>query len=340
VSFEPCLGSVRYAEQWYQGKSSAGAATDVTVRTRKTTSGIDGRVVLGGTISGRVVNATGKPLHAICVIAAGESQGPIGAAETGKSGSYTIRALASGRYTVEFAPCGNQNLVMVAKQVRVTAPHATTGVNATMRSGGSITGTVTASSGQPVSGSCVEVFTKNSAEPIGFGFTGFDGSYRVTGLAAGTTYQVYFGDPLCLTGVTDLVPQWYNDQATQATATPVPVTVGNTTQSINALLQAGGKITGTVSAKSAGPLSGVCVTAVPQAAGAQPVVGVTRTSGGYTLADLLPGSYKVRFSSGCGATGYATQWYSRAASKAAATPVPVSAGQTQSAINATLSKTS
>jgi hypothetical protein len=337
VSFEPCAGSMRYAEQWYRGKDAARAATLVTVRTGKTTSGINGRLVTGGTISGRVVNATGKPLRNVCIIALGESQGPFGGAVTGKSGSYTIRALASGRYTVEFAPCGNQNLITVVAHVRVTAPHATTGVNATMRPGGSITGTVTTSSGQPVSQSCVEVYTKNSAEPIGFGFTGLDGSYRATGLAANTSYQVYFGDPLCLFGGADLVPQWYNDQSTRATATPVPVTVGSTTSSIDAVLQSGGQITGTVSG-SAGPLSGVCVTAVPQAAGSQPVVAVTGASGGYTLADLLPGNYKVRFASGCGATGYATQWYNGATSKTGATPVSVGAGQTQSGKNATLSK--
>jgi hypothetical protein len=70
------------------------------------------------------------------------------------------------------------------------------------------------------------------------------------------------------------------------------------------------------------------------------VVAVTGTSGGYTLAELLPGDYKVRFSSGCGATGYATQWNGGAASQAAANPIPVGAGQTQSGINANLSKSS
>ncbi|HEY2080004.1 MAG TPA: carboxypeptidase-like regulatory domain-containing protein, partial [Streptosporangiaceae bacterium] len=117
-----------------------------------------------------------------------------------------------------------------------------------------------------------------------------------------------------------------------------PVTVGATTPSIDATLQPDGQITGTVSGPAASPLAGICVTAVPQASGSLPVVAVTRASGGYTLADLLPGDYKVRFSPGCGATGYATQWYDDAPSHSAATPIPVGAGQTQSAINATLSK--
>ena len=342
VSFEPCTGSSRYAEQWFRGKTSAQGATAVTVRAGKATARIDGRLVMGGTISGHVVNAAGKPLRNICIVAAAGATGPIGEGVTGKTGTYTVPALASGRYTVEFSPCGTQNLITVATQVRVTAPHAKTGVNATMHPGGSIAGTVTASSGPPVSQACVEIYSGNSAEPVETGYTGLDGSYLVTGLAAGT-YQVYFGDPECLFGAPVLAPQWYNDEATQATATGVPVAVGDTAQSIDATLQPDGQITGTVSAApSASPLSGVCVTVVPvSSSGSLTVVAVTGTSGGYTLADLLPGEYKVRFSAGCGAVGYVTQWWDDVSTEAKATVVTVVAGETVSPpISAELSKSS
>ena len=340
VSFEPCTGSTRYAEQWFRDKTTAQAATPVKVRPGKTASAINGRLVIGGTISGHVVNVAGTPLRNICIVAASGSTVPIGAAVTGKAGTYTVPGLASGRYTVEFFPCSNQNLITVVTHIRVTAPHAKTGVNATMHPGGSIAGTVKASTGQPVSETCVEIYINNSAQPVDTVFTGLDGTYRATGLAAGT-YLVDFGDPQCLLGAPGLAPQWYNNEATRGSASPVPVTVGATAPSIDATLQPDGQITGTVSTgPSASPLAGICVTAVPQASGSLPVVAVTRTSGGYTLADLLPGDYKVRFSSGCGATGYATQWYNDVTSQTAATPIPVGAGQTQSPIDATLSKTS
>ena len=342
VSFEPCTGSSRYAQQWFRGKASAQAATAVRVRAGKTTARIDGRLVIGGAISGHVVNAAGKPLRNICIVAAAGSAGPVGEAVTGKTGTYTVPALASGRYTVEFSPCGSQNLITVVTQVRVTAPHAKTSVNATMHAGGSIAGTVTASSGPPVSQACVEIYSENSAEPVDAVYTGLDGSYLATGLAAGT-YQVYFGDPECLFGTPGLAPQWYNGQATQATATGVPVTVGTTAQSIDVTLQPDGQITGTVSAApSASPLSGVCVTAIPVSGSGSPaVVAVTGTSGGYTLADLLPGQYKVKFSAGCGAVGYATQWWDDVSSEATATVVTVAAGETVSPpVSAVLSKSS
>ncbi len=339
VSFSPCTGSLRYAEQWYRGKASAIAATDVTVRAGKTTSGINGHLVIGGTISGKVT-AAGKPARNICVIAAAGSAGPVGAAVTGKAGTYTISALASGKYTVEFSPCGTQDLTTVVTNAQVTAPHVTKGVNAALQSGGSIAGTVTAgtSAGPPVSESCVEAYTPGSAEPAGFGYTGLDGSYQVTGLPAGT-YQVYFGDQQCLFPPAGLAPQWYNDSATRAGATPVTVSVGTTKGSVDAALQPDGTITGTVSAGSpATALSGACVTAFPVGPnGSLPVLAVTGPSG-YTLSDLLPGEYKVRFSAGCGTTGYATQWYAGAASRTKATVITITPAGTVTGISGTLSK--
>jgi len=78
VEFVPCAGSARYAEQFYRGKASPLKATDVTVRAGKTTPGIDGHLVLGGTISGHVTGPGGKPQRNICVIAANPSAGDVG----------------------------------------------------------------------------------------------------------------------------------------------------------------------------------------------------------------------------------------------------------------------
>jgi hypothetical protein len=338
VTFIPCSGSYQYAEQWYRDKATAPAATTVAVRAGKTTTGIDGRLVVGGTISGRVTGTTGNPLRGICVVAVGQSGGAIGAAVTGKTGTYIIGELGAGRYTVGFEPCDSQNYMTVIAHARVTAPHTTT-VNATMRTGGSIAGALTAGSaaGPPVSDSCVEVYTANSDQIVGIGFTGLDGSYLVSGLPAGN-YQVYFGDPQCYLTAPGLAPQWYSGQLTQSTATTVAVTVGHTTGSIDAALQADGQITGTVSGPTATPLAGACVTAVPSPAdGALPVVAVTGSSG-YTLSDLVPGDYKVRFSAGCGATGYATQWWDDVTSSKDATVIPVGPNDVVPDISATLSK--
>ncbi|HEY2640559.1 MAG TPA: carboxypeptidase-like regulatory domain-containing protein, partial [Streptosporangiaceae bacterium] len=129
-------------------------------------------------------------------------------------------------------------------------------------------------------------------------------------------------------------PQWYNDKPTQATADNVTITLGHTTTGIDAALQTDGAITGTVLGPSSTPLSGICVTAMPLAAGFTPVVAISGTSGGFTLTEMLPGQYKVEFSSGCGVTGYRTQWWADASSAQAATVITVSAATTASQINA------
>jgi hypothetical protein len=91
-----------------------------------------------------------------------------------------------------------------------------------------------------------------------------------------------------------------------------------------------------VSGPSGSAISGACAIAVPiPAAGLPPVVAVSRP-GGYALADLLPGRYKVEFSSGCGAVGYASQWWKGASSKAAAKVITVVAGQDVSGVSAKL----
>ncbi|MGH3399829.1 MAG: carboxypeptidase-like regulatory domain-containing protein, partial [Streptosporangiaceae bacterium] len=73
----------------------------------------------------------------------------------------------------------------------------------------------------------------------------------------------------------------------------------------------------------------------PQAAGRAASFTVTG-AGRYSLIGLAPGRYRVRFSSGCGASGYATQWWKDAGSAARATIVTVRASGISSGINAAL----
>jgi hypothetical protein len=66
------------------------------------------------------------------------------------------------------------------------------------------------------------------------------------------------------------------------------------------------------------------------------VIGVTAADGTYTLVDLPPGHYKVQFSTGCGDSGFATQWWNNAPSAQTATSISVSAAATVTGINAAL----
>ena len=339
VQFQVCQGHSQYAEQWYRHHGSTALLTPVRVIGGQTTSGIDARLAIGGILAGRTVSSSATPVPGVCVFAFTANYFFFGFGTSGANGSYQISGLPTGNYTVTFSPCSNENLVSVLSPAKVTAPH-TTGLNATMLPGGSVSGVVTvANTGQPLSLACVEVVSSDPNNLGSFAATGSDGSYTAAGLAAGT-YQVYFGDPLCSLNAPGLAPQWYNDQASQATANPITVTVGQTTPAIDAALHSDGQITGAVTGPGSAPLAGICVTAVPfspNLAGSPSVVAVSRTGGGYRLIGLLPGQYTVRFSAGCGTTGYQTQWWQDAGSAATATPVSVAPDQVVPGVNATLS---
>ena len=332
VEFAACDGK-NLANAWFRNKSRASAANPVTVRTRVTTSGINATLSTGGTISGVVTSkATGNPVAGACVSAVSDSSASF--AETGKTGRYSISALATGTYGVQFVPCTGGTLAGQVKTVRVTAGHHLTSVNEALLAGGQVSGEVMG--GVPASGQagvCVTVLPV-AAGGLGEGIqSAAGGTFTVGNLLPGS-YQVLFGNPACEGA---FAPQWYDGQASRATATVITVTAGATTKLNTATLSVLGQVTGTVTGPGSAAVGGVCVTAEPVSAGQPAVVAVTR-SGKYAAMGLQPGQYRVEFSPGCGATGFTTQWWKDASSQSAATVITVPAGTVTSGIDATLSK--
>src|ERR1035437_8269673 len=81
--------------------------------------------------------------------------------------------------------------------------------------------------------------------------TAADGSYTVTGLAAGTDYQACFEDlgATATSGSSDALgytPQCYNNQPISGTPDPLTVAVDTARTGINAALTAAGAVSGTV----------------------------------------------------------------------------------------------
>jgi len=116
----------------------------------------------------------------------------------------------------------------------------------------------------------------------------------------------------------------------------VVVRPGEATNRIDATQLSDGEIFGTVTgpAPAATALPGICVTATPLSRG-RPVLAVSQASG-YHLTGLVPGKYLVEFQSGCGTSGYRTQWWQDAGTRAAATVVRVAPGATSAGIDASL----
>jgi hypothetical protein len=179
------------------------------------------------------------------------------------------------------------------------------------------------------------VLTADRGSFVNWAVTRRGGRYVVPNLPAGR-YKVFFGDPSCLDPPGGLAPQWYNGQHTKAAATVVVVRPGQATNGIGATLRSDGMISGMVTgpAPADTSLPGICVAARPLS-GARPVVAVSQASG-YRLTGLVPGRYLVEFQSGCGTSGYRTQWWQDAGTRAAATVVRVAPGATSAGIDASL----
>ena len=165
---------------------------------------------------------------------------PAGYAKTNEKGEYTIAGLAPGSYEVEFSPTLESGLNFVtqyyentswraqAKPVEVKEGETVKKIDATMKVGGEVSGTVTdAWTHAPLS----RVYVV--AVGLGGGFAGVTdtnagGEYTIPGLASGE-YKIEFVAPT-------YIVQYYNDQSVLTGANPVTVQQGNTTSAIDATL--------------------------------------------------------------------------------------------------------
>ncbi|MGA9568081.1 MAG: carboxypeptidase-like regulatory domain-containing protein, partial [Candidatus Korobacteraceae bacterium] len=234
-----------YITQYYKDKSSLTTAEPVKILEGETTKGINAELQEGGKISGTVTEfpASGHvPLQNIEVSAyeVGGSKLPVAHAKTNASGQYTSAVLAPGAYEVEFSPTPESGLNFVtqyykntswrakAEPVAVTKEETTEEVNAELRVGGEISGTVTdAWTHAPVSKAYV-VAVGLGGGFAGVAYTNASGEYTIPGLATGE-YKITFVD-------FSYIVQYYNDQPSMASANPVMADEGSATLGINAAL--------------------------------------------------------------------------------------------------------
>ena len=164
---------------------------------------------------------------------------------------------------------------------------------------------------------------------VASGFTDSAGRYAVSGLAAGS-YKVGFQS--C--GGGNYLSQFYDGKSSLATADAVSVSAGSTTSGIDAALQQGGQITGTVTdALTHAGIANIQVSASDSSGNNPGGFTTTDSSGHYTLSGLGSGSYRVQFSSGFGGN-YITQYYDNKPSLATADAVSVTVGESTSGIDA------
>ncbi len=298
------LATGSYTISWSDGCGAAAAtgyvpgalASPVSVTAGASTSAPGGVVAPGGAITGTLSDATGAPVAGLCVNAQGAGAGAF--ATTDATGSYTLSGLATGSYTISWSDgCGAAAATgyapgALASPVSVTAGAPTSAPGGVVAAGGEITGTLSDAASAPVAGLCVNAIVGGVS--VATAVTDATGSYTLSGLSASSPVVEFA--PCGAAGLTPgYLAQYYDGSpggASSATnAQPVPVGVGQTVSSINAVMAAGGGVAGTVSDANGAPVVGLCVNVL--SGGAVIASTTTDTLGAYGLSGLAPGSDTV-----------------------------------------------
>jgi hypothetical protein len=159
---------------------------------------------------------------------------------------------------------------------------------------GSITGTVTDATESPVAE--VEVCAAEAVNKLNFKCvtTEADGTYEIAGLSPGA-YNVGFWT------TRNYVVQFWKDKPTWETATAVPVEAASLVSEINAVLEVGATISGTITAAATGaPVEKVeaCAKLVETKPGPELKLercAKTNAAGEYTIDGLVPGQWSINF---------------------------------------------
>ena len=332
--------SVAFYDSTDTGYLTQDYAAAVSVTQPSTISGINAAMVLGGAITGTITDATTHdPIAGLCAYVLSTGGGQVGQACSNSFGTYKVTGLTTGSYEVSFpAPYGSvylsqyyddQSTEATADTVAVTQSATASGINAAMNTGGEITGTVTdATTHTLIAGICVYAYSSDFDEDS---CTNATGTYTLVGLPSGS-YEVEFADE----SGAGYLTQYYNDQASSATANAVAVTQPSTTSGINAAMVMGGKITGTVTdATTHDPVAGTCVQAFTTSDDSHFGEGCSNSSGVYTIVGLATDSYDVYFAAPY-QSNYLSQYYNDQPTETTATTVSVTQPATTPNINAAL----
>jgi hypothetical protein len=310
-----------------------------------------GNAVEPGIVRGTITGQGGAALPGICVLAyQGFNSFARTSAKTDANGMYELRGLRTGAYHLFFDDCTNgayigewwndKNRRELADPINTVDGTVLENTNATLTLGSALSGTVTGPNG-PIERACVSAYKQGaiSGEP-GTSVTGnyviartsVTGAYRIGGLPVGS-YRVKFDD--C--GTLGYFPEWWQNQAYEATSTPIALRAEGSQSGIDGSLERSGLIDGVVKNQANDvPIPSICVSA-ENSEGRTFDTGRTTITGYYRISSLPADSYRVRFHEDCtGQRTWAAEWNNDKPSRQLADPVPVSTVATTT-VNAALS---
>ncbi|MGO9559952.1 MAG: hypothetical protein ACLPYW_12830 [Acidimicrobiales bacterium] len=331
IEGEPCFSaSTSFAPGYYGGADRLSTAKIAVLRPGATLGSVDIDLPPTAVIEGSVASSDGKPVPYACVSA--DSADQSGYATTRPDGDFKIEGIGRGSYEMYFSQCVGRVSLAAAELSGVHASDGriTTGIDAELRPGGSVSGTLLDSLGEPLGGVCVDAVSPDPSVPGSGTEASAGGTYSIMGVPAGDLKIVVYPDCLVALGLASRQIRSVSVSAGKATVAPTVTLVAE------------GSISGVVLGTGSIRVAGACVIAVPLGAtvyAADTEMAETGSNGDYDISELASGNYAVEFTSGCGATGYATQWWDASSSQSAATPVRVKQNSQTAGIDATLSAT-
>ncbi len=323
-------GSQNFIDEWYDDVVAEDTVVPTNALAIAATSGvsvadIDFALVTGGIIAGTVTDEDTNPITGSTVDTFdAESGNWIASGSTDTGGTYAIVGLSPGLYSIrtyvspanyadewyDDVPVMGDLLPAEAAEVSVTAGLTNAGMDFALADGASVSGrvveaTLLPGATQGIAGVYVELYSSNGTR-VADDITAYDGTYGLSGLAAGTYYARTDA------GAENYVDEWYSNivavgTAFDTNATPFAVTSGATLAGVDFALDGGGLITGTVVRAD---LSGVADMPVDfYTAGTNWFAAVdTDAYGNYSAAGLpVPGPYYVR--TYAGTAPFVDEWF-------------------------------
>jgi len=249
--------------------------------------------------------------------------------QTAPDGTFTASGLDAGSYSLTFYDDTNTYVsswlggaIFAAQSQRITLADGenASGADIALDEAGVVTGTVTASAG----GAPLESVQVTAYRETAFGTeertvsTNSFGQYIIGGLREGN-WTLYF-DAAFL----GYVSEYHDNTRDEFEATPV-VVLGGSTSPVDASLDLGGTVTGSVARLSnpAIPIEGVQIQVIDDASGAT-LTGFSLADGTFEVIGVAPGNYRVQASA---IGNFLGVWWDGANSVTSATLVPVASGQ-------------
>jgi hypothetical protein len=297
------------------------AGTPVSVTQGVDTPNIDFGLVKGGGpgggtgfISGRITEeGAGDPVPDVDVDIYDASGSWVASSYADSSGHYEAGGLSTGSYfgrtwnwegyldeLYDDFPCWDGCDVTTGTEIAVTDGGETPDIDFALQPGGTITGTVTDLSLNPIDGVNVEVYD-GTGNYVTYGNTDSTGYYRADGLPTGAYYartsSYYWSPHGYLDELYDDIPCPFGDCDVTAGAS-IAVTQGETTGGTDFQLELGGSISGRITAAGSGmtiPWTGI---EIYDSGGDWLAYGYSDYTGYYRVRGLPTGSYRATTSNG------------------------------------------